>query len=97
VNWKRASARNRRCAYCGIDSTSLYRLAILNVRNKKPYESIGVDRRNNSKPYTLDNIHSCCGLCNAIKGGILTDSEMRDVGKVLGRLWEVRLSHGSSQ
>jgi len=89
--WRRRDQSHRRCAYCGIGGHQLIRLAIVNVRNKKPYEVIGVDRMDNSAPYRLDNIIACCGPCNAIKGSILTDTEMRAIGPAIGQLWEARL------
>ena len=70
----------------------MYALGILNVRNKKPYEVIGVDRVDNARPYRIDNIVACCGPCNAIKGGILADAEMRLLGPVLRRIWSDRLA-----
>jgi 5-methylcytosine-specific restriction endonuclease McrA len=92
ITWKRSSPERRKCSYCGIDSAGLQKLGAVNVRTKRPYESIGVDRLDNSKPYTLDNIVPCCGACNAIKGSILTDAEMREVGKVLAKLWTARVT-----
>jgi 5-methylcytosine-specific restriction endonuclease McrA len=91
VAWKRGDPANRRCAYCGIDGAILVQLGIINVRNKKPYEVIGVDRVDNSRPYRLDNIVACCGPCNAIKGSILTDFEMRLLGPTLRQVWDARL------
>jgi 5-methylcytosine-specific restriction endonuclease McrA len=96
VAWKRGNVQNRRCAYCGIDSQRLYALRIVNVRTKRSDESIGVDRRDNELPYDLANLVSCCGPCNAIKGSILSDSEMRETGAVLTRLWQARLGVASS-
>lgn len=90
--WKRSNPAARRCSYCGIDSPQLHGLGVVNVRTKKVYESIGVDRRDNSQPYTVDNIVSCCGPCNAIKSSILTDAEMRKVGRTLADIWRKRLS-----
>ena len=92
VTWKRSAPERRKCSYCGIDSPGLQKLGAGNARTKRPYESIGVDRIDNSKPYTLDNIVPCCGACNAIKGSILTDTEMREVGKVLSKLWAARIA-----
>jgi len=91
VAWKRADASRRSCAYCGISAADLHKLGAVNVRTKKVYESIGVDRRDNTRPYTLDNLIPCCGPCNAIKGSILTDAEMMKVGKVLAKAWATRL------
>ena len=88
--WKAASGRW--CAYCGIDGTALYALGILNPRNKRRYESIGVDRLDNNVNYRLSNIVPCCGPCNAIKSGILTHDEMTRLGPEIRTLWEQRLA-----
>tara|TARA_R110000782_G_scaffold137419_4_gene229906 strand:- start:334 stop:579 length:246 start_codon:yes stop_codon:yes gene_type:complete len=72
-------------------------LNILNVRNKKAYEVVGVDRKDNGKPYTLDNIVACCGPCNSIKGSILKDHEMHLVGHVLRKVWDSRLAQQPTQ
>jgi 5-methylcytosine-specific restriction endonuclease McrA len=90
--WKRAEPSRRRCTYCGNSSEDLHRLAIPNVRTGKRYESIGVDRPDNSKPYTIDNIVPCCGPCNSIKGTVLTKAEMEELGEKLAKIWKGRLS-----
>ena len=33
----------------------------------KPIETVGIDRIDNSKGYTKDNITSCCKVCNRMK------------------------------
>lgn len=79
------------CRYCQIDSAILTELAIVNVRTKRPFEVLGVDRRDNSLPYTLDNLVPCCAPCNAIKSSILTESEMEKLGPHLRTIWQERL------
>lgn len=91
--WK--VGRERACTYCGITADALYELAIVNPRNKRRYESIGVDRIDNSVPYSLENIIPCCGPCNAVRGGVLTHEEMRTLGSSLRQIWAARLA-GSS-
>lgn len=44
---------------------------------------VGLDRINNSKGYTIDNIVPCCGNCNKLKNNILTRFEMVKVVKML--------------
>ena len=94
--WKRSNPANRHCAYCGVDSQRLHALRIINVRTRKTYESIGVDRRDNAQPYDLSNLIPCCGPCNAIKGSILRDEEMRRLGVVLTTLWQARLESAAT-
>ena len=91
IEWKRGDPDRRRCVYCGIDGDQLYALDVLNPRNGKRFEVIGVDRRDNGLPYTLDNIQPCCPLCNGIKSGILTHAEMLVMGSHLRVLWDARL------
>jgi hypothetical protein len=90
LGWKRSQSRN--CHYCNIVEADLYSLNVVNVRTKKIMESIGVDRLDNAKPYTLANIVLCCGPCNAIKSSILTASEMQSLGPQIRTLWNRRLA-----
>ena len=93
VRWKRESPQRRRCVYCGIDGEQLYALGVFNIRTKKRYEVIGVDRRDNELPYRPDNIQPCCGICNGIKSGTLTHEEMIVLGSTLRELWDARLAN----
>ena len=92
VAWKRASPDRRCCTYCGVNGDQLYALNVVNPRTKKRFEVIGVDRRDNSAPYRLDNLDPCCPLCNQIKSQLLTTDEMGELGPHLRQLWEARLS-----
>lgn len=47
---------------------------------------IGLDRIDNSKGYTLDNVLPCCPTCNVIRGVDLTVEEMVEVAKLLKKL-----------
>lgn len=91
VAWKQQNG-HRLCTYCGIDSATLYDLNTRNVRTGKRQEVVGVDRKDNALPYTLANIQPCCPLCNAIKGAVLTDEEMRALGPQLRATWNKRLA-----
>lgn len=51
------------CYYCG---TSLENMA-----------GIGLDRKDNSKGYSIENVLPCCGKCNRIRGDDLTVEEMK--------------------
>jgi hypothetical protein len=33
-------------------------------------ETVGLDRVDNAKGYTLENVTSCCGICNSMKSGM---------------------------
>ena len=61
------------CAYCGGDL---------------PFAGYGLDRKDPSRGYTLDNVVPCCRVCNRIKTDLLDPQTM--VG-IKGRLCERRL------
>lgn len=43
----------------------------------------GLDRIDNSKGYTLDNVLKCCGFCNAIRRDRLSVNEMKNIANML--------------
>lgn len=92
VLWKRASSERRRCNYCGLDSAQLYELNLVNPRTKKRYETIGVDRIDNSGPYELANLVPCCAPCNQVKSQLLTFEEMKRLGQHLRAVWDARIA-----
>jgi len=49
------------CFYCGSEPNNLY----MNIYYNFLYN--GIDRRDNSKGYTLENSVSCCKMCNVAK------------------------------
>jgi hypothetical protein len=51
------------CFYCGADLLTI--------------GGVSLDRIDNSKGYTLDNVLPCCGNCNMIRGNKLTVEEMQ--------------------
>jgi hypothetical protein len=50
-----------KCFYCGGDL---------------PEAGYGLDRKDNTKGYTLDNVIPCCWFCNNLKSSLLTHDEM---------------------
>lgn len=54
---------NKPCYYCN------------NEIGDKSITGSGLDRVDNTKGYDLDNIKSCCKVCNTIKGNFLTTEE----------------------
>jgi hypothetical protein len=51
---------NNRCFYCGRESSNLQKSS----SNNGDYLYNGIDRVNNYLGYTLDNVVSCCYMCN---------------------------------
>jgi len=46
----------------------------------------GLDRVDNTKGYTVDNVVSCCHFCNRIKQDLLTAEENKEVIKLIKKL-----------
>lgn len=46
-------------------------------------KGIGLDRIDNSKGYTIDNVLSCCAVCNVIRSDKLSKEEMEAVAKLI--------------
>lgn len=67
------------CHYCGKIPSKIY----YKEGCKGEYKFNGVDRKDNSRGYTLDNSLPCCWECNNIKSNILSYEEMIIVAKAL--------------
>lgn len=61
------------CVYCGKPPS----------QNTRGYLYNGIDRKNNKLGYDTENVVSCCGECNMLKGDRLSYEEMLHVGKCL--------------
>lgn len=62
---------NKNCFYCD------------NNLGLKTIYGVGLDRLDNTKGYTLDNVVPCCNFCNIVKGYLLTSDEMKKVANLL--------------
>lgn len=76
----RHTAEKRRGLDWGIEKSKYYEL----IKNTCHYChsgldtcGIGLDRLDNDRGYTLDNVVPCCGDCNKIRGDRLTSEEMK--------------------
>jgi 5-methylcytosine-specific restriction endonuclease McrA len=66
------------CQYCGDIDTKIKKRAIGDV----VYKANGLDRLNNSKGYTIDNVVPCCKKCNRAKNDMDVDIFLSWVKKV---------------
>jgi len=53
-----------KCFYCGIEP----KRSFADNRFLTPYITNGIDRRDNTQGYTIDNSAACCDKCNYAKG-----------------------------
>lgn len=64
---------SQNCIYCNKVPSKIY----YKPRCNGEYVYNGVDRKDNSKGYTLENSVPCCYACNTIKGEHLTFEEAK--------------------
>ena len=64
------------CAYCGTPPRDTTYGVICN----------GIDRIDNSRGYTPDNVAACCTRCNIIKGNMSVEEMMEHVRKIVSHM-----------
>lgn len=64
------------CAYC----------LLLNSTE----QACGLDRIDNRRGYTTDNVVSCCAICNMVRNDIFTPQEMKQLGHVIRQIKQKR-------
>jgi len=70
--WYEREAEDGVCFYCG---------SALVFEGGPTLQTASVDRIDNSKGYTQDNMVLCCQRCNVIKGSWFTFEEMLEIGE----------------
>ena len=75
INWY--NNQEKKCIYC-----SRIEQDAIKDRNGN-YKRLSIDRKDNDKGYTLNNIVLCCHRCNTIKSKIFTYEQMIRVGNIL--------------
>lgn len=78
------------CYYCGVKP---YQVINKNAKTNGEFVYNGLDRVDNSKGYTIDNVVTCCGVCNRAKS-TLSISEFKDL---ICRIYKNWASEGCDQ
>ena len=83
------------CFYCG-DRILWVARGRCSRKEKPPkgYLTKNLDRKDNTKGYSVENCVVCCGRCNKVKGRFLSFEEMVEVGKILRKFREAK--HGTA-
>ena len=77
-----------KCYYCDI-SVDKHRASNFLKRIRPHIRNFGVDRKDTTKGYSVDNIVIACNLCNSVKGAFFTDSEFKIIGpKYIRKLYD---------
>lgn len=75
-NWY--ASQLRVCSYCGIPEETL---EAINKDNYFLERVLTIDRKDNSKGYTKDNMVLSCRKCNIIKNDVLSHEEMLEIAQ----------------
>lgn len=78
------------CHYCG--ATVNWAEHVTDKHHNQPYN---LDRKDNDKGYTLDNVVVCCARCNRGKSKYFSYEEWVEVGKILRVFRERKLGFGA--
>jgi len=77
-----AKITQKNCYYCGAKPNNVTN----NNVNSGEYIYNGIDRIDNSKGYTIDNVVPCCKTCNSAKGTLTTKEFKEWVVKIYNNL-----------
>lgn len=76
-NWLNLTQKN--CSYCGAVPFTIYNIflkkknASQQAKDNGNFIYNGIDRIDNSKPHTIDNVVPCCQICNRAKNTLSID------------------------
>jgi hypothetical protein len=80
---------SRICPYCGL--TEEESKAFQRLRGKSRLCGFTVDRTDNTRGYSIENIQRICFLCNMIKGLWFTNEEMKEIGQLTQKIQKKHL------
>tara|TARA_R110002126_G_scaffold59212_2_gene155487 strand:- start:1471 stop:2010 length:540 start_codon:yes stop_codon:yes gene_type:complete len=68
------------CYYCGVNLDQ-YRSSVFLKKIRPHIKNFGIDRKDSTKGYSVDNIVVACNLCNSVKGSFFNAAEFKEIGK----------------
>jgi len=72
--------QEQKCYYCNRTLNEIQQ----DIRENDKYNHrLTIDRKDNAKGYSLDNITLACYRCNTIKGDYFTEKEMVEIGRIV--------------
>lgn len=69
-----------KCYYCDV-SIDEYRSSNFLKKIRPHIRNFGIDRKDTTRGYSIDNIVVACNLCNSVKGSFFNDEEFKEIGK----------------
>jgi hypothetical protein len=78
----------KKCHYCHLPEDAIPDIRAT-TQVGHPLKRLGLDRIDNDRGYTVDNIVLCCFPCNKAKGNVFSEEEMRtQIGPYISRVWK---------
>jgi hypothetical protein len=78
INWY--NSQEQKCHYCGRTIEEIKQ----DIKEKNTYRiRFSIDRKDNNRGYTLDNIVLCCFRCNMTKSNYFTEQEMLKIAEII--------------
>ena len=68
------------CSYCGV-TLEQYRSSTFLKKIRPHIKNFGIDRKDTTRGYELDNITVACNFCNSVKGSFFNYEEFKEIGK----------------
>lgn len=78
INWDLKQPRE--CFYCGISEEAMLNIPLFyKKRGIGDFYRLTIDRKDNTKFYSLDNIVLACPRCNETKGELFSAKEFKEI------------------
>ena len=68
------------CSYCGV-TLEQYRSSTFLKKIRPHIKNFGIDRKDTTRGYELDNIAVACNFCNSVKGSFFSHDEFKEIAK----------------
>lgn len=68
------------CSYCGV-TLEQYRSSTFLKKIRPHIKNFGIDRKDTTRGYELDNIAVACNFCNSVKGFFFSHEEFKEIAK----------------
>jgi len=75
------TSQTKQCYYCNLNLKQFISITPYLTGLAKRAKKFGLDRKDNFKPYTIENIVLCCVNCNRLKGFLFDAKTFKDIAK----------------
>lgn len=84
-------SQEKKCFYCDIPEKYIKEIPFCPPEGFAKKNRLEIDRLDNKFDYHPSNCVLACPVCNMVKGAILNELEMKEVGKIINKKWKMKL------